>query len=222
MRSDDLIAFVDESLKPVRGGESHDGARPPSVYAVAAVVVLAAEADGLRAALNPLKASRGGKVHYSALSGAARLEAVVLLSRQVTWDALVVETNRAVSVRNDRTLRRAVLWEAFATLQREHGVVRVIAESRSHPSGAFGRLDHDDVLLARTARQVGLVSAPFVVSHARGEETLLTAADVIVGARTDAVCGVDRTPWSLLAHRVSVHRVAPQWRDPRNAEAPGR
>lgn len=222
MPSDDLVAFIDESLKPSRRAALVGGARAPSFYAVAALVVLAAEAEDLRVALKPLIPLHGGKAHYKAMSAAARREAVILLSWQPMWDAVVVETDRAVPVRNDRTLRGAVLWQAFATLEREHGVRRVVAESRSHPSGAFSRLDHDDVLLVGAARQVGAVSPEFVVSHAREEEILLAAADVIVGARTDAICSIDRTPWSLLAHRVSVNRVSPRWKDPRNAEAPGR
>lgn len=222
MPSDDLIAFIDESLKPSRRAGMVGGTRPPSFYAVAALVVLAAEAEDLRAGLKPLTPSRGGKARYKAMSAAARREAAILLSWQHMWDAVVVETSRAVPVRNDRTLRGAVLWRAFATLERDHGVRRVVAESRSHPSGAFSRLDHDDVLLVGAARQVGVVSPEFVVSHAREDEMLLAAADVIVGARTDAICGIDRTPWGLLAHRVSITRVSPRWKDPRDAEAPGR
>jgi hypothetical protein len=43
----------------------------------------------------------------------------------------------------------------------------------------------------------------FGIAHAGKEEPLLWLADVLAGARTDFLCGVDREMWSLMAHRVS-------------------
>lgn len=47
------------------------------------------------------------------------------------------------------------------------------------------------------------VGRSFGITHAGKEEPLLWLADVLAGARTDFLCGVDMEMWSLMAHRVS-------------------
>lgn len=222
MPSDDLVAFIDESLKPVRGGESHGGARPASVYAVAAVVVLRQDVDSVRRELRSVAERYPRGLHYRMISPRGRRECLQAVDMMPDWDAIVVETNRAVPVRNDRQLRAAVLQAAFMELWRRHGVRDVTLESRAMVTGQFAPLDRDDEHVAARLRTVQVLPQDFRLTHGTKSERLLGLADLVVGARTDHLCGVDYVPWSVIAHRVITHSVTPRYRPHENAEAPGR
>jgi hypothetical protein len=210
MSADDLVAFVDESLKPVRRAPVRSGnGLQVSHYAMAAVVLLAGDLTDCRWTLRMLAGKRAKGLHYASLSERQRLEVVMEVTSWPYWDALVVETERPVPVHNDRPQRRSVLGVLLSELATSFGVQHIVLESRAHPSGAFGRLDRDDVLLAASLRESGRLPADVSVEHRGKGEAALALADLIVGARTDFLCGVNRAPWGAVAHRVRRIGVAP-------------
>ena len=160
-------------------------------------------------------------LHYSSLSRRQRLAALIDVHCIPGGDGLVVETSRAVVVRNDRTLRRAVLAEAVLELANVWQARAITIESRSHPHGHFAKLDRDDSLLVAKLRDARQVSREISVEHASKGEVILGLADLLAGARTDWLCGVDRAPWSVVQHRMQLRSVPPKWTEPGDAEAPG-
>lgn len=223
MPSDDLVAFVDESRKPVRHvGRQLGASRGSSFYAVSAVILLRDDVDGVRRKLRDLAGLTPHGLHYRKLASAVRRDCVYDINTMTEWDAIVVETNRAVPVRNDRQIRAAVLQSAFTTLWRVHGVREVVLESRAMITGQFARLDRDDELVAAHLRTVRVLPDDFDIAHGSKSDPALGLADLVVGARTDHLCGVDYGPWSLIAHRVRTLQVPPRHRPSQDAEAPGR
>jgi hypothetical protein len=218
-----LVGFLDESRKPVRIQDSRGKKLPlkESHYAVATALVPSQSADEVRQALLDISHSLPKALHYTDLTALQRARALELLQQLPQWQAVVVETDRPIRIRRDRMIRGAVLTRMLSHLHDAHSIAHITLESRSDPFAGFARLDHDDLLLAEALRERGTLTRPFGMTHATKSETLLALADLIVGSRTDSICGVDDAPWQHVAHRVTVLQVPPRWDDPRNAEAPG-
>jgi hypothetical protein len=128
------------------------------------------------------------------------------------WDGYVFETERAVDFRrrSDHAIRAAILTEAFPVLEEEAGVGFIVLESRAMPTGTVGPVDMKDLDVLRRVQFRGWVSGSLEVGHAPKSEAILAIADVIAGARSDFICGVDRSIYPRLAHRIrgAVHRVS--------------
>lgn len=223
MGPSDVVGFLDESRKPVRLAHI-DGTtqvHSQSFYAVAAALVPVDRMKELREGLRKVSQAAPKALHYADLTRRRRVRALELLVELPHWHALAVETDTPVKIRNDRLVRGAVLSAALQHLHDVSGVTHLTLETRSDPRGGFARLDHDDVLLVDALRQRGILHRPLTIRHSTKVESLLAIADLVVGARTDSICGVDDAPWGHVASRVTVLQVSPRWADPRNAEAPG-
>ena len=223
----DLIAFLDESRKPVRDGRTGRVSGQGDHYVVVAAVVLAADADDcrslIRAAATDAEATR--KPRWKLMSPTRRRMAVARLTELDHWDAIAYETAQPIRNRrvSDAKARSLILRRAFADLHWQRGVRRATLETRSKPSEGFVTHDRRDHQVLESLLSEHEVDSSFRITHAGKEEPLLWLADVPTDTRSDFLCGVDRELWSLMAHRVSaVVQVPMPWtrRGPGTVTAP--
>jgi hypothetical protein len=209
----DLVAYLDESRKPVRDPATGNVAGGFEHYVVAAAVVFGEDADAVRESVRGIERDLGFALHYGELRSRARRLAVVdAIVALPDWDGYVFETARAVDVRrrSEHAIRAAILTEAFPTLEGEAGVGRIVLESRAMPTGTLGPIDKKDLDALRRLRIGGRVAYSLQVGHAPKFEAIVAIPDIIAGARSDFICGADRSIYPRLAHRVrgAVHRVS--------------
>ena len=93
----ELIAFLDESRKPLRDpatrrldthGRKH--------YVVAAAVVIDGDSPNIRSWLKQIEAEGGYPLHYQDLSTARRVRALEAIDEIGGWDGYLYETARAL------------------------------------------------------------------------------------------------------------------------------
>ena len=201
----DLVAYLDESRKPVRDPATGRVADGGEHYVVAAAVVFGTEADRIRASLLAIERDLGFALHYGELRSRARriavVDAIVLLP---DWDGYLFETARPVDFRrrSEHAIRAAILAEAFPTLEVDAGVGSIVLESRAMVTDVAGVIDTKDLDVLRHVHKSGRVSGALQIGHAPKNEAILAIADVIAGARGDFICGADRGVYPRLAHRI--------------------
>ena len=206
----DLIAFLDESNKPMRhrasGLVDHSG----DFYVIAGVVVLRADTDELRAEMRLIVRRLGMPVHYGRIRSQARRRALVDLVDGLTWwEAHVFETAHPASARHtsEHFVRARLLKVALVQLTGAGGVTGVTLETRSSPSRGLDQIDLRDRSVIQRLQDQGLVSPGVDMTHADKSEPLLWLADVLAGARSDDICAVDPGASARLAHRMRIVRV---------------
>lgn len=200
----ELMAFLDESRKPVRSPSTGRATNTSHYYVVAAAMVLAGDVRGARASIKRLEAELGYRLHYADLrSRRRRLEAVEAISHLDGWDGYLFETAGPLTARHfsEHHVRAKILGKAFTDLGAEN-VLRVVLETRAHPQRRLDHLDAKDHQVLQRLLSQKAVPADLRIAHADKSEALLTIADVLAGARSDYLCGGDRVPYPLLAHRV--------------------
>jgi len=209
----DLVAFLDESRKPVRDRTTGRVAGPLEHYVVAAAVLFEGDLEEVRRRLRAVEAELGYRLHYAdPRSRERQLAALTAVDRIAEWDALVFETARPIPIRNssEHHVRAKLLTEAFTRLGVEMDVSRLVLETRASPVRGFHELDAKDHRVLQSLRTQGAVPDRMRMSHRDKSEPLLAVADLLAGARSDALCWSDRQAFSLLAHRVrSIVRVGP-------------
>lgn len=203
----DLVAFLDESKKPVRNEKTGLVSDVGNHYVVAAAVVLEGDLSNIRAALQQAREKLGYPIHYADLrSRKRRLQTIAAISSINGWDGHVFETGRPLPDRhyNEHHIRAKILTQAFTHLGTEGGVARAVLETRAHPGRGLHLLDKKDhQVLERLLSQKAL-PGDFRIQHkGKGDEAILQIADVLAGARSDYLCGADREAYPLLAHRVN-------------------
>lgn len=202
-----LIAYVDESRKPVRDRKSRRVAPDGQHYAVAAAVLFAGDTDSVRAELVEVadEVSGGRPLHWSVLGLPKRRIVIERISRIDSWDGWVYETDDGVltSRTPDVRVRAYALGSAFDHLSTEVGVSHAVLETRSQPLHGFTTHDEQDRSLLIARRQKGTTASGFTIEHRGKDEPLLWLADILAGVRTDYLCWVDRDTYPLIAHRVA-------------------
>lgn len=94
----DLVAFFDESKKPVRDRATKKVVPNSEFYVVAGAVVLHGDLDGFRAQVAKLEADLGFTLHYYDLNSRARLTAAVEAIDSIEgWDTYLFETGAPIS-----------------------------------------------------------------------------------------------------------------------------
>ena len=200
----DILAFVDESRKPMRDPATGNVATTGDHYVVAAAIVLSGDAAGMRDELRGLLEEVGHDLHYSQLSAKRRAVALNGIAGIAGWDALVYETAAPVPGRRpERRTRARILTAALPDLTGAHGVRVVTLETRAAPKKGFHTLDQHDHATWRSLVDRGLVPTGRAIAHGDKAEPLLWVADLLAGARSDHLCGADRGMFPLIAHRVS-------------------
>lgn len=199
----DILAFVDESKKPVRDPATGRVSNVGDHYVVAAAIVLKGDAVGIRADLRDLLEEVGHDLHYSHMSARRRRVALTRIAEISGWDGLVYETTTPVPGRRPEQRTRArILTAAFPDLTEVHGVRVITLETRAAPKKGFHTLDEHDHATWRSLTDRGLLPPGRVITHGDKAEPLLWLADLLAGARSDYLCGADRGMYPLIAHRV--------------------
>ena len=201
-------AFLDESRKPTRNpatGRVDDSGR--YYYVVAAAVVPDGDISNIRRQLERVEAEIGNHLHYRDLSTARRAEALEAIDRIDGWDGYMFETARSLpdAHYNEHHVRAKVITEAFAHLGSE-GVVEAVLETRAGTNKDFQPLDNKDHQVLRKLQRQGAVPNSFRIRHDDKTEAILQIADLLAGARSDALCGVNRETYYRIGHRVRATR----------------
>lgn len=202
-----LIAYIDESRKPVRDRRTHRVAPEGQHYAVAAAVTLVGEADRVREELTAIadRVTGGNPLRWSDLGPTKRVEVVADILAIESWEGRVYRTGEGVltSRTPDRRVRAYALGTAFDHLSTEVGVAHAVLETRSQPVLGFTTHDEQDRSLLVSRLQQGTTAEGFTIEHRGKVEPLLWLPDILAGVSTDYLCWVDRETYPVLAHRVA-------------------
>lgn len=205
-----MVAFIDESWKPVRDRRTgRVDASQGRHYALAVAAVLLGDVDGLRAGLRRVQDDLGYPIHYGDLRGVSRRRAVCgAVAELLEWEGLIFETARPLSRphHTEHYARGRLLRSALQELYGVQAVTIVTLETRSKPADGFDQLDARDHQMLQSLISKGEVAPGSRMMHAGKTEPLLWLADVLAGARTDHLCLVDSIAYGLLGHRVSLTR----------------
>ncbi len=200
----DLIAFIDESKKPMRDRRTGRVAGTGDHYVVAGGVVISGDADRVRLRIADLEADLGFPMHYSDMSSERRRRAAQALASVDGWEGYLFETAQPLPSQHYREhfVRAKVIGAALECLSTDGGVVRATLETRNHPGRGLSQLDEKDHQVLQKLLSQKRVRSGFRITHANKSEKLLAIADLLAGARTDYLCAVDSEPFALLAHMV--------------------
>lgn len=201
------VAFLDESRKPIRNPATGRVDRfGRYYYVVAAAVVPGGDSSNLRRQLERVESEIGIELHYRDLSTARRAETLEAIDRIDGWYGYMFETARALTAHyNEHHVRAKVIAEAFTHLSCE-GVVEAVLETRAGPKKDFRPLDNKDHHVLRKLQRQGVVPDSFRIRHADKTEAVLQIADLLAGARSDDLCGVNRETYYRISHRVRATR----------------
>ncbi len=203
--SADLVAFMDESRKPMRDPAT---GRPSGIgehYVVAAAIVIDGDGDAIRGSIADIERRLDYALHYADLrSGRRRRAAIAELDRISGWDGYLFETARPLEARHhsEHHVRAKILEVAFAFLGTDVGVSRIVLETRSAPARGFTQHDEKDHQVMQKLLTRKAVPAGLRIAHAGKSERILAIADVLAGARSDFVCLADLEAYPLVAHRI--------------------
>lgn len=198
----DLVAYGDESCKPVRNRRTGRVDSDKQVYVVAGMVSFTGDQDDIRGALVDIGDKLAQPLHYRRLSALRRQEALAAIAEIEGWEGYVFETAQAFNSRvNIHHVRAKLLRTAFPHLHRVAGVNRIVLETRNDPACGFDSHDANDNRELQRMIQRGAVPR-IRLEHRDKGEPLLALADLLAGARTDQLCGVDAEPWVHVCHRI--------------------
>ncbi len=200
----ELIAFVDESRKPMRDPATGEVSGAGEHYVLAAVVLLGDDSNDMRRRLNQISVEIGHPLHYRELSRQRRNQALEAIAAITDWEGYIFETARPLRARNlsEHHVGAKLIGDAFTYLSLSRGAARAVLETRSHPAAGFVALDQKDHDVLRRLRHREETAGNFEITHASKAEPILQIADLLAGARSDWLCGVSREPHSIIAHRV--------------------
>lgn len=199
----ELIAFLDESRKPMRDPATQRVKDPRRYhYVVAAVVILNGDIPNISCQLRRIR-DRVCPLHYQKLRRfRRRVEAVEAIEGIDEWDCYIFETAQALPEANFREHHvRAKTMEAAFTRLSSLGILRAVLETRAHPEKG-STLDLKDHQVLNKLKQRGDVPADFQISHEGKTQALLQLPDLLAGARSDWICEVYHDPYARISHRV--------------------
>lgn len=200
----DVVAFLDESRKPIRDPQSGRPVASELHYAVAAAMLFRGDLESLRADLVSIARNVGGSLHYADLGPGRRIAALTALGELDGWEGLIYETAVPLSHRiPERRTRARLLGVAFPDLLNRHEVHTITLETRASPQRGFSQLDQHDHSTWQSLVDQGLVPRRRVLTHGDKSEPLLWVADLMAGARTDHLCAVNRGNYAIISHRVT-------------------
>jgi hypothetical protein len=201
-----LVAYLDESRKPVRDRRTGRVAQEGQHYAVAAAVMFAGDADHVREALVAIavEATGGHRLRWYDLGVTKRRTVVEGVLAIDSWEGRLYETGEGVltSRTPDLRVRSYAVGTAFDHLSTEVGVAHAVLETRSQPVQGFITHDEQDRNLLVSRKQRGTTADGFTIEHQGKSESLLWLADILAGIRTDYLCWADRGTYPIVAHRV--------------------
>ena len=201
----DLVAFLDESKKPVRDRATGRPSASGDFYVVAAVIVLEGDLGDVRTQLAAIETGLGFGLHYRQLrSQRRRIAAIEAINEIGAWDGYLFETGRPLHPRHhsEHHIRAKTLTEAFTLLGAAGGVTEVTLETRAYPKRGFYQLDQKDHQVLQKLLTREQVPEEFRIHHTDKTEPVLKLADLLAGARSDFLCGVNEEVYARIAHRI--------------------
>ncbi len=201
----DLVAYLDESKRPLRDLSTGKPSTRGDHYVVAAAVVIEGEVSAIQEAVVDVEARLGYRLHYSDLrSRERRLAALAALDEIPGWDAYLFETAKPLSARrySEHHIRAKTMESAFLFLGVDIGVTKIVPETRAAPRRGFTRLDENDRGVWQSLVTTRQLPASVRLEHADKTEPLLSIADLVAGSRSAFLCLIDQEPYPLIAHRV--------------------
>ena len=206
-KPDDLVAFLDESHKPVRDRKTGKPDHGSLHYVTAAAVVFRGDLDHCRKQLLAIETELGFELHYGETmkSHQRRKRVALALAGIDSWEGFIFETPKPITRKKgaERTARSAQLRKAYTFFDGE-GIKRAILETRSRASVGRATLDDRDIALLQKMQSKGEVSRDLQISHASKEEPMLKIADFLASSRSDFLCSSDVSIYPLVGHRVSI------------------
>lgn len=204
----ELLAFMDESAKPLRDPRSGRASGARSHYVAAAAVTLKGETPAIRSHVRDVASRLGFPMHYSDVGTSRKRLVAEAVTEIPGWEGHAFETRHALERRHhtDRHVRDKILTLAYSELANSRGVGLITLETRATVTRGLTELDDRDHRLLQKLISKRRVPQTLRINHDDKSESLLWIADVLAGARTDFLCGVDRVPYSLLANRVQSER----------------
>ena len=204
----DLIAFLDESRKPMRNPTTgRVDERGRTHYVVAAVVVISGDKPNIRRQLEQIVVELGYPLHYQDLSTVRRVDALEAIDGIDGWDGYLYETARPLpdAGYSEHHVRAKLVAEALTHLSCQ-GALEAVLETRAGTNQRFLPLDAKDHDVVRRLRRQEAIPDSFRISHEDKTETILQVADLLAGARSDWLCDVNRDAHARIGHRVRAIR----------------
>ncbi len=201
-----LVAFIDESRKPLRHRKTGKPDHGRLYYVTAAAVLFRGDLEECRSALLRAEAGLGFDLHYSDLkSSTRRRTAVDAIAAVGDWEGYFYELAGPISGSPgaERKARFDQLSQAFQDLENV-GVSHATLETRNRAAARNMTLDERDRALVVKLRQAGKISDNFEIAHSGKDEPMLKIADVLASSRTDLLCAKDESIFPRLAHRVTI------------------
>lgn len=203
----EIVAYIDESRKPVRNPKTNRVADEGDHYVVAAAVLLAGDITAIRRSLVALagELTAGRPFRWKDMRATTRRAVVGAISAMDGWEGFLYETATAVPshLGSDAYLRAKTLTTAFEDLSQKHGVSRAVLETRSQPASGFTSLDESDNRLLASLLKKKRAAVGFRIEHRGKEEAILWLADILAGSRTDYLCWADRATYPLIGHKIT-------------------
>lgn len=203
----DIIAFVDESKKPVREPATGRADTSSYFYVATSVVTFDSDIEALRSLLNELSEQLSKPLHYSELSSRQREHALSALCQSPDWEASVFETSKAFHKSTDEHWVRARLLDQMLE-EHTKDITHFVLEQRGKPGTDFDALNERDHQVFRRHQRRSNLETQITLEHRDKSEIMLAIPDLISGARTDFLCRRDTLPYTHISHRVSVSPVA--------------
>ena len=135
----ELVAFLDESRKPIRNPATRRvGDHGRKHYVVAAAVVIGGDISNIRSQLRQVEAGLGYPLHYRELSTARRVKALGAIDGIDGWDGYLYETARPLpdAGYSEHHVRAKVIEQALTHLSSQ-GVVEAVLETRAGTNRRF-------------------------------------------------------------------------------------
>lgn len=204
----DLVAFIDESKKPVRDLGTRNVANKGDFYVAASAVVFHGDLGSQRDRIARIESDLGFKLHYGDLSTERRVRAAKAICDVEGWEGYIFESAKPFRGSEHR-IRAKLLEDALPFLSSEEGVKRAVLETRSQPTKGFIELDQKDHRVLQKLIDKSRISSEFSIAHETKKEPVLCIADVLAGSRTDYLCSRHKEAYVVLGHRVKAIRTYP-------------
>ncbi len=204
-KPDDLIAFIDESKRPIRNRRTGKADTTQWHYVLAAVVIMRTDLDNVRRKILQIEADLNYELHYHEMkSHTRRRNAIDAIGEITEWESYITETNKPIKPGADyeHGARASQLRSCFSYLHSLE-IKNLVLETRAMPNGNQ-TLDAKDASVLEKLRHQTDIDNNFRLDHVTKNETILKIADLLASSRTDMLCAKDESIYPRIGHRATI------------------